>query len=405
MTGSISSAATVATPDEAIDRLPVLDGLRGLAILLVLLYHFYGYAWIPLYLNSFGARKLFALADFGWSGVDLFFALSGFLITSILFRTKTSPDYFRSFYARRIIRIFPLYFLCVFALFHLHHFPRLQAWVGALPKEREWWFWTYLANWKIPVWRDIYLTHFWSLCVEEQFYLAWPLVVWLTNRRQFVCICTGLITLSLSAGLAMEFAGFPREFIQYATFPRVEAIVFGALGACIVQWKRQQDFANLLRWTLPLGFVAMLIVAMRPPYFRGFYVLEALSAGVGWSILLLFCLLHRKSVVTRFFQNRFLRMLGKYSYAMYCLNFLVFHYAGLYARRVVGMLFLSEATPSLVLLLFAVIVGSTVLAGFLSWHLLEKHLLRLRSYFPYRRAEAIVVRDRPASVFSAEAAQ
>lgn len=376
-----------------------------MAILLVMLYHLYGYGWIKVYLNFFSARKLFALADFGWSGVDLFFALSGFLITSILFRTKTSPDYFRSFYARRIVRIFPLYFLCVFALFHLQHFPRLQAWVGSLPGDREWWFWTYLANWKIPVWRDTYLTHFWSLCVEEQFYLVWPLAVWLTNRRQFVWICTSVIALSLTVGFAMEFAGFSREFVQYATFPRVEAIVFGALGAWMIEENKQQHFARALRVALPLACVYMLIVAMRPPYFRGFYVLETVSAGLGWSLLLMFCVVHSNSPLTRFFEYRFFRVLGKYSYAMYCLNFLVFHYAGMYARRALGLLFLSEATPGSVLLLCAILMGSTLIAGFLSWHLLEKHLLCLRKYFPYREALPTAAMENPVSAFSAGASQ
>lgn len=386
MTDSQSSVKT--SPNEALTRLPVLDGLRGLAILLVLLYHFYRYGWIKLYLDYFSVGKVFALADFGWSGVDLFFALSGFLITSILFRTKDSPDYFRSFYGRRFLRILPLYFLCIFPMFHMQRFPHLQQAMGSLPNDREIWFWTYLANWKIPIWRDNYLTHFWSLCVEEQFYLAWPLVVWLTSRRRFPWVCGGIVTLALSFGLGMEFAGFGREYIQYASFPRAEAIVFGSIIAWLAEEKMLARFATIITATLPLAAIAMLFVAVHHTYFRGLYVLETVVAGVGWSLLLFFCIASPGAILTRALSHRFLRMMGSYSYAMYCLNFIVLRFVGRYARQALGMLFLSEATPLKVLLFFIITMAATIAAGFLSWHLLEKHFLRLRQYFPYRSAQA-----------------
>src|SRR5208282_4829571 len=134
------------------------------------------------YLDATSLRMVWGLASFGWSGVDLFFVLSGFLITSILLNTKESPQYFKSFYGRRAVRIFPLYFTCLFLCYSV---PAVHSALGSPDKANQIWFWTYLANWKIGLWRQDAATcgaliHFWSLCVEEQFYLIWPLVVWMT---------------------------------------------------------------------------------------------------------------------------------------------------------------------------------------------------------------------------------
>src|SRR5262249_2846553 len=114
----------------------------------------------------------------GWMGVDLFFVLSGFLITGILLDSRGADGYFSSFYARRFLRIFPLYygFLALWFLVLAYVFG--SAYSDLFARERQVWFWSYTANWGRPDELGA-LGHFWSLAIEEQFYLVWPLVVWL----------------------------------------------------------------------------------------------------------------------------------------------------------------------------------------------------------------------------------
>jgi peptidoglycan/LPS O-acetylase OafA/YrhL len=134
--------------------LPGLDGVRGIAILLVMLYHF------AVMKPASGFDKIFyRLKDYGWSGVDLFFVLSGFLITGILINAKGTQNYFRNFYARRALRILPLYYGFVAGLLLLY--PRVGgakvAAEAAVLQHNQWWLWTHLANWLVAWTGD-----FWS---------------------------------------------------------------------------------------------------------------------------------------------------------------------------------------------------------------------------------------------------
>ena len=162
-------------------HLPGLDGVRGLAILMVMAVHFVGDA-TP---HNLAERVAVKLGNYGVLGVDLFFVLSGFLITGLLLDAKGDPHYFRNFYARRTLRIFPLYY-AVLALLLLV-LPRVIALPLALDESRmhQAWLWTYTANFFIAAkasWALPYVSHFWSLAIEEHFYLVWPLVVFSFRR-------------------------------------------------------------------------------------------------------------------------------------------------------------------------------------------------------------------------------
>ena len=151
-------------------QLPELDGIRGLAILVVLL-HNVGYFDEPA--DSLALKLLRVAFGAGWTGVQLFFVLSGFLITGILLDTKRDAHYFRSFYLRRILRIFTLYYLTLAVAFVLlPHLVDLDEW-PARARHSQSWYWTYLINWTGPFLGAVPgFPHFRSLAIDEQFYLV-----------------------------------------------------------------------------------------------------------------------------------------------------------------------------------------------------------------------------------------
>ncbi len=165
--------------NAALHRVPALDGLRGLAIALVLVSH----------ITHFHA---------GWIGVDLFFVLSGYLITGILLRSRGTPGYFRAFYARRALRIWPLYLLFlafVWAVWPLT--PPQRVWLDA----NGWWYWLHLANIGHAYAGNPpgnFATHLWSLAVEEQFYLVWPAIIWLCPPWLARYVCGALLLLGMA---------------------------------------------------------------------------------------------------------------------------------------------------------------------------------------------------------------
>ena len=172
--------------------IPALDGLRGIAIILVMLHHFTNYR------PTSGIDGLIgSVVFFLWTGVDLFFVLSGFLITGILLDSRGSERYFTTFYARRTLRIFPLYYLVLFVAFVvLPQFPAVNAVLtGQVDLPPQWPYWLYLENFSIAArgWVHGWVDVGWSLAIEEQFYLVWPLVIWLCPPRLLALLCAAII--------------------------------------------------------------------------------------------------------------------------------------------------------------------------------------------------------------------
>jgi len=207
-------------------HLPALDAIRGLAIIVVTLYRFR-----PKGGTAFD-QSLAKVLTLGEHGVDLFFVLSGFLITGILCDTKHKADYFRGFYIRRALRIFPLYYgVLLVTIFLLPMLLRGTTSFFTQEHPYQSWLWLHASN-VIMAWEGKWLfggfDHFWSLAVEEHFYLIWPLVIWLTSRRQALWVCglCGVVALAFRCGLVV--AGHANPAADIFTLCRIDGLAAGA---------------------------------------------------------------------------------------------------------------------------------------------------------------------------------
>lgn len=240
-------------------HVPELDGVRGVAIAMVMALHFVNNQVIP---TNLAERAAIKVSNYGLWGVDLFFVLSGFLITGILSDARGTPGYFTNFFARRSLRIFPLYFGVLLVLTVL--VP--PAVLGAIDPEllearaRGPWLWSYLTNvylapqttFSIP-----YLSHFWSLAIEEHFYLVWPFVIWsmATRSAMRVSVVLGVVALALRVYFS---ATAPAQLYASVLTPcRIDALCAGAWFALAAR-----DGAGLPQVrTRQLAIVAGLVVA------------------------------------------------------------------------------------------------------------------------------------------------
>ncbi|HTR01818.1 MAG TPA: acyltransferase [Thermoanaerobaculia bacterium] len=374
------------TDETGAAPIPELDGVRGIAILLVMLFHFQGVR--PPGIPKFLTYPMIL----GWSGVDLFFVLSGFLITRILISTRGAPNYFSAFYARRILRIFPLYFVAVFLFFRVAlPLAARFGWDLGTDPGLEPWFWFHLSNGPSAFGRDARpLSHFWSLSIEEQFYLAWPAVVRAVAPRWLGAVCAGVAALAVGLRVAAAAKGVNPEALHRLTVFRMDALALGGLVAWIaVDPARRAALRRRLRvvWGASAVLLAALCVAGRgavsPVMTRFGYTAVALfDAGF---VFVAFDRSGSAARLSRILRQPWLRAFGKYSYAMY-----VFHYpVALVAERLAP----GEGASALVRTIdwLASVIGGIAVSFLLalaSWNLLEKRFLVLKNRFVARPVAA-----------------
>ena len=369
--------AELRKPPKQGDLIPELDGVRGIAILLVLLLHFQEArpSSIP--------RVLGAPLSLGWSGVDLFFVLSGFLITGILVETRRSGNYFSSFYVRRMLRIFPLYMLSIFAYFVValplaHHFGHWQDWSNNL----QMWYWLHLSNWRSAFGQDVpLLTHFWSLSIEEQFYFIWPMVVLLVKPSWLVYVCAAMILTPLGLRLTYVNNNFGWEFLHRLTPFRIDSLAVGCLIALVV---RNKKWLGIIGNRLPLIACTAVSILLAVLFFssRGRALVSApLMLTWGYSA---FAFAYGCLVFSAYFytgssmwlavqlRSAFLRAFGKHSYAIYVLHYPVAAYRTRFLYRISDHV--SERSR-VVLWVLTMVLGIllTFVLSKAAWHLLEKH--------------------------------
>jgi peptidoglycan/LPS O-acetylase OafA/YrhL len=260
-------------------------------------------------------------------GVDLFFVLSGFLITGILRQARSEPRYFRKFFARRTLRIFPLYFaaLTVATLLLpalLPHNPRVQTW-----GQQSGWYWTYTANIAVALrgWIPTPfqgLDHFWSLAVEEQFYVLWPLAVWFFRRRTLIRLCVACALVSIGVRSALHWMGHVEA--AFVLMPaRMDALACGAVVALLAE--RPQSFARLCSWTPAAAGGTVVLIAMMIMIRGGFVLEDVLIQTLGYTLIAVaFAALLVSGLLSPPIARTLawwpLRFFGHYSYGLYVIH-------------------------------------------------------------------------------------
>ena len=375
-----------------------LDGLRGVAVLLVMLYHFGLIYESPLRTGSGFFQQA---AQIGWIGVDLFFVLSGFLITGILIATRDQAQYFRNFLMRRFLRIWPLYYLNLVIFFLVLPFvmsvpDKMQSMI-----DQQSWFWLYGANWLFAREHGFNQTsggYFWSLAVEEQFYLLWPFVVFWLSERNLLRLTTALLVFGLALRIGLIATGTDPASIYTITFTHLDGLAIGAILAICL---RSNERTETLRKVVPYFLLPAAIAIVVARWFDGnFHFWSRHMAIYGYSAiaivfgsLLLWALRSPPEAgVRRALSSRFLVAAGQFSYALYLIHVPI-------ASFVDGALTwrLASWAPQMPYgarywLLVAVMFGISWTLAVASWHLFEKRILALKNHFAYsssRTASAI----------------
>lgn len=368
-------------------RIPALDGVRGLAIIWVVLHNTTDL--LPPALH--GASYMLAfLVHPGWIGVQLFFALSGFLITRNLLDTQRATNYFRAFYARRALRILPLYYAVLILLLivapELHLGPPLLH--ATLKEQLSLWFFT--VNWTHAA--PYGFAHFWSLAVEEQFYLFWPLIVHRLSARGLIAVCACIAMTALMMRGIMVFNGANSWTVYTATTSRLDALALGGAGACLLRIPSARAWLDSRLTLVSFGALALFVVGV--PFTRA-YDMEALRCQIfGYTLLALCCAMFvtlaalgdgraTPAIMTRILRWAPFRACGKYSYAIYVFHQLIHK---IWGEPWLISTFGSQPSARIVYLYSLTIGLVSFGAAYLSYHLLEKHFLSRKYLFAPRIA-------------------
>jgi len=362
------------------DRIAALDGVRGIAILLVLVFHCLfigpGFQLDPLH------HPYARIGSLGWAGVDVFFVLSGFLITGILMRSKSRAAgvYFRNFYMRRSLRIFPLYYVVIVLL--LFVLERPAATTGEKLS-----YLLYYQNIRYACFGEVVTDPArlitWSLAIEEQFYLVWPAICWWLSERALRRLCVVMIAVAIGLRFVLLSQGF--EGAHFLTPCRMDALAVGAWLAVSPPPRAWIGAAATVLGAGGLVATAYLSGSSLPEAHaqQQWGLIAALALGVG-----LLTLARSRTVLGPVFTFLPLRSLGKYSYCIYLTHFLVFDY---YVGHVRSMMLNERATLqgwidsygslAMVLAFTTLCIVTTWALAFVSWHVFEKWFLALKRHF------------------------
>ena len=354
-------------PPTETDRQPQLDGLRAIAVGLVMIQH-----WV--------ANPLGVAAPLGFVGVTMFFVLSGYLISGILFAAKGRIDAgdghtighaLKVFYARRSLRIFPAYYLLV-AVLVIADAGWVRSTIG--------WLLTYTTNFQFTLAPPpVATSHLWTLAIEEQYYLIYPLLIIVFPQRLRVRLLVGMILAAFASRVALQFAGVSNDDSKYFTLSSFDSFALGGLLAhyeYVIGRERARAPFRELSTGISIAVFAVLFTAIW--WIGG----DALTLRTVWfrfavSVVSLYvvgiALLASKGVVGRVLENRAVTFVGRISYGMY-----LFHVS---AAPLAAWAFAGRGFPLVVaaLIYFAI----TLAVATLSWFLFEMPVSDRKRHFPY----------------------
>jgi len=351
-----------------------LDSLRAIAVLLVIITH-----WFP------ETNKLNIYTGV-FNGVDIFFVLSGFLITKILFEnrewSKLHPtgrqSIIKNFYTRRFLRIFPIYYISLFLLY------AIGPATGTAIRENFIYFVSYTSNFyflSAGHWDGI-LSHLWSLSVEEQFYLLWPWLMLYVNRKYLLPV----ILISIAIGFGTQLFLRKDNFGDIFTLSCFDGFGFGALLA----WAFVYKPSAIRRYYLPLLYAAIgaFILQLFRVSGQNIFIPSRTLTSICTIWIICVILLEKRFILSKIIlDNRILIFIGKISYGIYLYHLMIPYFAYKALTSINNLLpsFIRKYNSHLLIAENFVLL---IVIAFLSWQLIEQPALRLKNRFNYHRAPA-----------------
>jgi peptidoglycan/LPS O-acetylase OafA/YrhL len=372
-------------------RDPALDGLRGVAVLMVFVFHYGG----GLQSRNLFVHGLGVVTEAGWAGVVLFFALSGFLITGSLWDSFAEPRWLRNFYARRALRILPLYYVVIFtcavlAVAHGSSFVDIKPfWIFAFFLQDL----PFLATRAIQTYSPLPLYHLWSLAVEEQFYLLWPVLLLTVRGNRRGALRLSLWVFAVCAVFRLAIYGLPglafaRQENLFDSFllTHAGALALGAAIALALRSSKHSHISGTTRFVnrhatalflsgLALFFVSSILC-------KSFYLTLPLQfmlglPGVSLACAALIPIVLRPGLGRHIFSFAPLGWLGRISYGFYIFHILLQPIFDFLAARLTHTASGSYYQTVRLMVAFPI----TLIVAWLSFHLLEfPFLLRKRRY-------------------------
>jgi len=352
-------------------HIPALDGLRGIAILAVMLYHLEKF--IP---------ELHELTKGGFLGVDVFFVLSGFLITSILLKEhgKTEKIHLKNFYLRRLFRLIPAYwfFLVILYFFAPFFLPEIE--IKVLYDNYSFLIaFLYFTNWnRAGADGGIAgnLNHTWSLSIEEQFYIIWSLVLFFAfkenrSRRAIFTITIGGVALVIIWRLIRALTGTGIDILYYSTDTRIDALLIGCAASMIYMWKLiprsffRSIYFDLLAFAAYLGIVWTFFNASSKDISLYTALLPIFTGSC--AIIILWLMNREKTPVHFLLEFKPLQWVGKISYGLYLWHYLMYEF--------------SKKTFTAVETQIAVGIALAFAVSALSYYIVELPFLKIKTRF------------------------
>ncbi len=351
---------------------PALDGLRGIAILLVVVYHNFGFT------NYF---------FFGWLGVDLFFVLSGFLITSILIATDIGKRDLKNFFIRRILRIFPLYYLTlVLILFILPLFSSFSMDISYY-QQNQIWLWTYTQNllYILSLPKNNILIHFWSLAVEEQFYLIWPFIILLLKKanRLLLLLSATLILVIAARFFIWVYRIENLEYFSLYTFTRIDGICIGCMVALLQKTNRNflEKYTAAIVFSLAgLNFLFYFFNKMYQFTFPYLAIIGYTTFAAMFGLLIYEVISETSSIINKILSLGFLKFFGKISYGLYIFHLPVYLLLTPYIKNLTTTKY-NVSVNGTNMIASAIATFTAIIISYISYRYFESYFIKLKSKF------------------------